>query len=151
MTASAVPAALDAVVALFTAAGITTYDGPGASDDAATSYVLVGVQDPDVDGPATSATATSQWAWLGHVERDETFSLHCSAVGWNGDADQKSARDNVYALMGQVATAITTDPTLGGVLLYAVGLSTSDLRQDQDQNGAIALLGFDLECRARLT
>jgi len=152
-TPSAVPAAIDALVALFAATlgAERVFDGPGARDTGEGSYVFVGVGDPDDDGYDDSASGDQSWAWLGHVQRDETFSVHCCVIAWNGDGDQKAARDEAFAIVGKVTDALQADPTLGGVLLYAPGVKSYGLRQIQDGSGAATKLPFDVECRARLS
>ena len=45
--------------------------------------------------------------------RDQTGSVTCAALSWNGDADQKAARDAAYAVVAAVEDLLRTDPTLG--------------------------------------
>jgi hypothetical protein len=90
---SKIPAAYAAVLASLRAnlPGVTVIDGPGATDMADNHYVMVGVSDSDSDGYVEAITGHQKWAQLGGRFRDETFTIHCSAVGWNGDGDQTQA------------------------------------------------------------
>lgn len=150
--ASSVPAVIDALVAALSAAlgPENVNDGQGASATDGTQYVFVGVDDPDSDDYQNAASSSQGWAWLGHQRIDEEITVHCVAVGWNGNADQKAARDSVYAVMKVVADAIVNDPSLGGSALWTLGVVSHDLRQMQDDKGAIAHLHFDVTCKARL-
>jgi hypothetical protein len=153
-TPSTVPAAIDALVTLFTAAvpaNSTVVDGPAVIDPGAfKNIVYVGVDDPDTEGPYTiAATAQQAWAWLGHVQRAEDADVHCSVICWNGDADQKAARDGAYALLTIITDAITADPTLGGAVLYVVGVNSDSLMQSQDTAGAEAKLNFSVSIKSQ--
>lgn len=151
---TAVPAALRAIQAAFTArlpAGTLITVGPGVTDDAALSgQVFIGCSDPDEKTYAEAVIGSQQWAFLGHTTRDETFTVHCSAVAWNGDTNALAAVDGVYALMGAIEAAIVADPTLGGALLYAVGITSHSLRFVVSQSGISAIVPFDFECRTRI-
>lgn len=148
--ASAIPATIDALVALFRAAGIETNDGPSVSDEPAPSVVLVG-ESPDPLNDSPVATGEQGWAWLGHNQRDETFEVSCVALAWNGDSDMRVARDAVFASMSAVAAAIQSDPRLGGAVLEVRGISSTSLYQRQSDMGAEASLPFTVSCRARLS
>lgn len=154
MTASTIPAVIDALVTLFSGAlGATNViDGPGVTDAKITDYVVVGVSDPDADSIGESATSVQGWAWLGHVQRDETIVVHCVAVSWNGDTNQQQARNSVFSMLGTVTTAIQSDPTfaVGGVL-WCQGVTHVALHQLQDAEGAIAFLPFDVTIRSRIS
>ena len=149
---SKIPGAFSAVVSMFRAGlpNLTVIAGPGATDMADTSYVLVGVADPDESTYADAVTGSQQWAQLGGKFRDEHFSIHCVAVAWNGDSDSVKALTDVFAIVDAAGNALVADPTLGGALLYAVGLTSIRVRLGQDANGAYAHLPFDVECRTRI-
>ena len=150
--ASAVPAVIDAVVATLTAAlgSDVVNDGQGATASDGGLYVLVGVDDPDSEGYQTAAESAQGWAWLGRQAHYEDITVHSVVVAWNGDADQKAARDSAYAAMKVVAEAIAADPSLGGSVLWTLGVVSHDLRQIQDDKGASALLRFDVTCKAQI-
>lgn len=154
MTASTIPAVIDALIASFgTALGTSNVmDGPGVTDDTLTDYVLVGVADPDADSVAEAATSQQSWAWLGHQMRDETVVVHCVAVSWNGDGVAKTARDSVFSMVATVTTAIQNDPTYGvSGALYVQGVTSMSLHQLSDENGTIAFLPFDVTVRSRIS
>jgi hypothetical protein len=73
------------------------------------------------------------------------------ALSWNGDMDQKAARDAVYATAGAVANLCRTTPTLGvsGVLWTGYG-SRSELHQNQTDQAAVAQLTFRVSFRGRI-
>lgn len=149
---TAVPGTIDALVALFAGAldPDAVIDGPGLSDYEPGSYVLVGVDDPDGEALISAADAEQSWAWLGHAARDEKFTIPCAAVCIDGDDDQKAARDGAYAVLATIVDALTTDPSLGGLLLYSAGVIGHQLQQAQVEHGALAIVQFRVECRARL-
>jgi hypothetical protein len=150
---SRVPAAIRAVRDLLVAglpATTIVYTGPGTSDSDAPSYVFVGVDDPDETSYANAATGSQSWAQLGGKFRDEDFEIRCAAVAYNGDADILAAMDAVFATLAAVEHALVADPTLGGVLLYAVGISSTSLEWGQDTKGAEAKLPFSIHCRTRI-
>jgi len=152
-TPSSIPAAIDALIAVFTTAIGADYvnDGPGATQTDGNAYVYVGCQDGD-DKDAPSASSDQEWAWLGHTQRDETIEVYCDARAWTGDQDdQKTPRDAVFGLLAKVTDTISTDPSLGGAVIYVSGIKSSTLRQFQNASGANAALAFTVTCRARLS
>lgn len=152
-TGSAVPAVIDTLIASLSTAlpAAAVFDGAGATDLNPPLAVHVGLSDVDDDGWSEAAASSQGWAWLGHSQRDEQFSVHCDVIAWNGTGDAKAARDAAYTALTAVASAITGDPALGGSALYTVGLTTSALFQIQSATGAAARLPFDVTCRARLS
>ncbi len=151
--ASKIPGAYAAVLAALRAnlgGSVTVIDGPGATDMADNRYVMVGVSDSDSDGFVEAITGHQKWAQLGGKFRDEFFTIHCSAVGWNGDGNQSQALADAFTLFDAAGTALVADPTLSGALLYAPGLTAFSIRFVQDANGAAAHLPFDVECRTRI-
>lgn len=150
--ASAVPDVIDTLVAtLRTALGPDSVnDGQGQTQNDGSPYVFVGVSNPDSEDYDDAADSSQGWAWLGHQRIDEDITIHCVAVGWNGDASMKAARDEVYGVMKIVSQAIVDDPSLGGSALWTVGVVSHALRQIQDDKGAAAQLRFDVTCKARL-
>lgn len=153
MTGSAIPAIIDALITTLDAAlpGVEVIDGMGATDTGAQRLLFVGLSDPDADRPAEAAASDQAWAWLGHMQRDETATVHLVAVAWNGDGDQKRARDEAFGIVDAVAAAITTDPTLGGVVVQVRAVEGLSLTQAQTDAGALAYVPVSLSCRARLS
>lgn len=155
-TGSAVPGFIDALVATFTAAGLTTFDGPGITDDPVPVAVYVGLGDPDSDQIAEAASANQVWAWLGHSQRDEPITVHCRIVCWSGDSDpaaMKRERDAAFATFETIGAAMQADPTLGApFVLNVTDVGGIRLYQVQDpESGTRADIAFDVTCKARLS
>ncbi len=153
-TASAIPAAIDALVSTATTALGTTaevIDGPGAYDAGERGVaVYIGANDPGEEDGTPAASSAQEWAWLGHVQRKAEFTVDCHVVAWNGDADQKAARDAAFTALQAFTDAITSDPTLGGVVIHVTGVSGVELVQSQDSDGAHAHITFGLPMAAWL-
>lgn len=161
MATSVVPALIDALVAKTRTALsppsvvlAEVYDGIGVTEDAGDS-LSIGVDDPDSNVAANSASTSEDWANVGlDGQRDEDGTIACAAISWNGDVGDvavKAARDAVYAIAAQVANTLRADPTLGltNVLWTSFGTS-SELNQIQASEGSMALLTFRIYFRARI-
>lgn len=156
MSTSAVPDLIDALIAQAPAAleplsfDVDVIDGPGVDGGELTDFLMVGVNDPDSNDQATSADATQDWQNAGNLgARKEEGTITCAALSWNGDADQKRARDHVFAIAGAVSDMCRTTPDLGvPTLLWTSFGGNSDLFQNQDETGAVALLVFRIGFRA---
>jgi len=155
MATSAVPAVIDALVTKARAAlpDLSVHDGFGVTDDPG-DFLMVGVEDPDLDGATFSAEAQQSWAHVNHTARDEEGDITCAALSWTGDGDeagQKAARDAVYATTAALENVLRADPTLGvATVLWASFGTSQQLKQAQDQHGAIALLLFRVHFKARI-
>jgi hypothetical protein len=152
VSTSAVPALIDALFAAAVAALPSTlvFDGYGNTDDPG-DFLMIGVEDPDSRDHARSATAEQDWANATYTARDESGEVTCAALSWNGDANQKAARDAVYAISAAVENLLRANPSLGvASLLWTSFGPHSDLQQLQDEQGALALLTFSIRFRARL-
>lgn len=149
---SAIPGAYAAILSILRAnlPGVEVVDGPGATDQTDNRYIMVGVSDSESDGFVEAISGSQKWAQLGGKFRDETFAIHCSAVGWNGDGNQSQAISDAFSLFDAVGNALTSDPTLGGAILYSPGLTAFTVRFIQDANGVAVHLPFDIECRTRI-
>ncbi|GLP71041.1 hypothetical protein TUSST3_76610 [Streptomyces sp. TUS-ST3] len=154
MVTSRVPAAVDALLAILRArpalADIEIVDGPSAVNLTNRRRLYVGWS-PGAD----SAVALQQaFNGAGARTRDETFTIACYAEARAGDKDMKARRDEVFALVGEVETALRasndapTAPTLTGTVLWA-HLTAGDLAQVQ-QEGSLAGLAFTVTCQARI-
>ncbi len=102
---------IDALVALFRGAGLTTWDGPLVTGDY-TPAVHVGY-DGDMEGDYKSADPGEEWAGIGARTRDEEFDIICAATALMGDSDPKVAREVVKAMLATVANTLRADPSLG--------------------------------------
>lgn len=152
---SIVPSLIDALVTQATAAlpAIRVYDGYGISSDPG-DFLMIGVDDPDGPDPANTAAGQLAFATMRTAPgtRDEQGELVCAALSWNGNADMKGARDAVQAIATAVDTFTRADPSLGLApsLLWALVGSNYDYSQQQDGEGAQALLVFRIGYRARI-
>lgn len=155
MATSVVPALIDALVTGATAALPDTRvsDGIGATDDPG-DFLMVGVEDPDLEGAAYSAEAKQDWAAVGtDAPRDEQGEITCVALSWNGNGPEgaKQARDGAYAIAAAVEDLLRATPALGVPQLLWTGFgSSSQLSQAQGSGGASALLVFRITFRARI-
>lgn len=121
------PAAIDALVAAFQAAGLTARDGPLISGDFENTVYVGYDADPDRN-PAPGATSNQEWAGVGQRKRNETNIITCAAVtGIVGDdiTTWKAARDTAYAMIETVGHVLRTDALLGP----ALGLSPPSIAE----------------------
>jgi hypothetical protein len=152
MSVSVVPALIDALIAACEAAGVeNVLDGPSLSGDAAAGdYLMIGVDDPDNETDTFSGSGRQKWAHTGARVRDEAGVVTCAAYSWNGDADQKAARDAVFAMAEAVVDAAVELPSLGiANNMWVEPMADHNLTQDQGEWGAMALLVFTVEFQGR--
>lgn len=154
MGTSAVPALIDAVIAGARAAlpNIRVYDGAGNSDDPG-DFLMVGVEDPTSHGGEAASSSQVPGPFGTNRPRDENGILWCAAYSWNGDGDQKQARDNVYAYMAAIENLLRTTPNLGiaagGMFVAQMG-DTQRFLQGPIPQGVEAALIFNLAFFARI-
>ena len=147
-----VPALIDALVDAATTAlpDVLVLDGMGATDEPG-DYLMVGVDDPDTEGDAFAADSQQRWAHANGSARDESGQVTCAAFSWNGDGDQKAARDAAYASVEALAAACRATPDLGvSSLLWTDFGTDARLTQMQGDSGAAALVVFQIAFRARI-
>lgn len=158
MTTSVIPTLIDALVAAATAnvpATTTVYDGFGVSEDPG-DYLMIGVDDPDAEGWANSADAQQDVSSDGPPSgaRDQTGTVACCALSWNGDANAKAARDAAAASMGVLETYVRSNPGLTiasqSQTFWAWFTPSETWRQQQQGSGAAALVIFRIGFFARL-
>lgn len=154
MTTSAVPATVDALLALLRAApalaGVRVVDGPEPTNLTDRRLLFVGWS------PSAEAAVdmTQDFASAGARRRDETFAIACYAEARAGDKDMSLRRAAVFAIVAAVEDTLrATDvqpnaPTLGGTVQWA-HLITGNLQQVQAE-GAVAGLSFTISCHARI-
>jgi hypothetical protein len=154
MVTSRVPVAVDALLAILRArpalADVEIVDGPSAVNLTNRLRLYVGWS-----ATGDSAVGLQQaFNAAGARTRDEAFTISCYAEARAGDKDMKARRDEVFALVGEVETALRatndapTAPTLNGTVLWA-HLTAGDLAQVQ-QEGSLAGLAFTVTCQARI-
>jgi hypothetical protein len=117
-------------------------------------FLMVGAEDPDTNGSSLAASTEETPGPYGTSRpRDEVGEIVLVALSWNGDMDQKAARDAVYATAATVATLCRTSPGTGlgvsGVLWTGYG-SRTELAQNQTDQAAVAQLTFRVSFRARI-
>ena len=163
MATSVVPGLIDALVSQAGTAlnGLLVLDGFGTPPDSApdtgstADFLMVGAEDPNDTGASLAASTEEVPGPFGtNRPRDEVGEIVLVALSWNGDMDQKAARDAVYASAAAVADLCRLDrntPHLGvtGLLWTGYG-SRSELHQNQTDQAAIAQLTFRISFRARL-
>jgi hypothetical protein len=151
---SRVPAAVDALLAILRAApglaGADIVDGPPAVNLTELRRIHVGWQ----PGAEAAVSLTQDFNAAGARTRDEVFQIACYAEARGGDRDMQARRTEVFALVGEVETALRASgaapsaPTLGGTVLWA-HLTAGDLTQVQG-DGSLAGLAFTVTCQARI-
>lgn len=127
-------------------------DNYGALSDYG-EMLMVGVEDVDVPGMEDSASSTQTAATIGKTRsRDEVGTITCVAESWNGDADQKAARDNAFATVAAVEDLLRADPGLDvpNCGYFRAQVTAHRLVQGSDGNGARALVIFDVGFAARI-
>jgi hypothetical protein len=156
MMTSRVPAAVDALLAILRAApGLTAedlviVDGPSSINFTQRRRLYVGWH----PGAESSVQLEQSFNGAGARTRDEAFEISCYAEARAGDKDMKTRRDEVFAIVGEVETALRATneapaaPTLNGTVLWA-HLTTGDLTQAQTE-GTLAGLAFTVTCQARI-
>lgn len=153
MPTSVVPALIDAIVTTARASlpNLRVTDGWGVSSDPG-DYLMIGVEDPDVDGYAETASSKQEWANANYTSRDEEGDINCVALSWNGNSDMKAARDAVYANVAALETALRQNPPqdLDDVLWTSIMAGGGRLNQIEDGSGAVALLLFSIHFNARI-
>jgi hypothetical protein len=158
MATSVVFDLIGALVDTFTTAlGSTArvFDGALPTEDAPTSFVMVGIGDPYNTSPDTAADSTQTWAGLGAHARDEQGTITCCAVSWNGDgAGLAAARAGVKAITETIAATLKASPNLNntvpGLLWTGMG-SRGTWTPIQAEDGSSLVHYFEIQFRARLT
>lgn len=154
MMTSRVPAAVNALLDILRAAPalfeVAIVDGPEAVNYTQRQRLYVGWR-PDAEA---AVSLQQEFNAAGARTRNEAFAISCYAEARAGDKDMKARRDEVFALVGEVETALRatneapTAPTLNGTVLWA-HLTAGDLAQEQAE-GSIAGLAFTVTCQARI-
>lgn len=154
MPTSVIPGLMDAIIETAESAvvGARVIDSIGAADGDPGDYLMVGVEDPDVEGYTVSARSKQEWANANYTSREEEGDITCAAYSWNGNGDQKAARDAVYATVGDLEQALRDNPpqNQSDVLWTSFAVTNSELNQIQSASGAGALLLFSIHFEARI-
>jgi hypothetical protein len=157
---SRVPALLDYLVTLFTAAAtigaatpaVTVSDGPATTELDPPLMLFVGLTDPDNQGLEAAAESQQDWSAMGRLGRNETITIHCCAQAWAGTDPMQSQRVAAYGIVAAVEAVMQADSTqFGGNVLYpSPGITALALTQNNTSIGAIARVAFDLVFTARI-
>ncbi|OLZ72571.1 hypothetical protein AVW11_04040 [Streptomyces amritsarensis] len=154
MATSAVPAAVDALLAILQAApgltGVRIVDGPPTNNLTASDCLFVGYQ-PGADSVVSIA---QDFNAAGARTRDENFDVSGYIETRAGGSDMGARRRRCFEIAGELENALRATPaapqapTLNGAVLWA-HLTTGDLFQIQS-DGVLAGLAFTVRCRARI-
>lgn len=146
---SAVPAALSALLAAFRAApalsGTDIRDGPVVTGSPSLEAVLVGWYGQPSDDLAVDGTTAMEG--LGGAPDREQFAIRCAVMVMDGQNDMTAARARAYVLAAVCGAVVAADRKLAGTVMRAYAGSLS-LRQEQRPDGAVATVGFTVECDA---
>ncbi|MFF1348508.1 hypothetical protein ACFVZJ_21435 [Streptomyces sp. NPDC058322] len=155
MVTSAVPAAVDALLAILRAAPALAdariVDGPPSVNLTERHRIYVGWS----PGADQAIDIAQDFASAGARTRDESFDIACYAETRAGDKDMALRRTAVFELLAAVEVALRatsdapTAPTLSGTVQWA-HLTAGGLVQEQSDGGALAGLSFTVTCRARI-
>lgn len=155
MATSAVPAAVDALLAILSAApGLTkvrVVDGPPTTNLTSPDWLFVGFQ-PSAE---VAVSLTQEFAAAGARTRDEDFDVLCYIECRAGGTDMAARRRRAFEVLAEVENALRatatapTAPTLNGTVLWA-HLAAGDVQQVQSSEGALVGLPFTVRCRARI-
>jgi len=157
MTTSRLPALIDALVSRATTAlnalPVLVIDGYGVDDNPG-DFLMIGIEEPSIAAAGFAGSSDQVYGPSSTARpRDENGAVWCAAYSWNGDGIQKTARDAAYSYMAAVETLLRADPNLGiasgGNFVAQMG-DTQRLTQNQDSNGADALLIFNVSFFARI-
>lgn len=159
-TTSRIPAAIDALLAAARTAlpAVSVVDGPPLSWDgiqladpadavSERAYLFVGA---DLDSDV-SAAGEQDFNAAGAVSRDETFAVSFVAYAWNGDPKVKDRRDEAFAIVSGIESALRGDPALAGAVLYSRVATVGRVAQRQTEGGSDCSVEFTVACRAYLS
>lgn len=153
MSGSRVPAAIDAVLALLDGSlseGTVVIDGPTIVTTGATKQVYVGY-DGDPDGDYVAASSDQDWASaLGTGRREETLTVACAVLVQNGAGNVKQARDDAYAVLGEVSDILRANVNLGFPAPSVAHLRNPGLHQYQTNSGVEARITFEIALSTRI-
>ncbi len=133
--------------------GVLVVDGYGTSDSNNPNVLMIGVEDPDLPGMETAASSEQAPATMGtNRDRDERGEIMCAADCFRGDADQRLVRRTAFAIVAVFERMLRADPTASVIAagLVTASVGSHQLLQDQNPDGARALVVFRINFRARI-
>jgi hypothetical protein len=138
---------VDALVAMFTATGVETVDGPPVEGAGATEMVIVGHDaTPDADNVIT---IEQEWADLACSSRYERGSVPCCVIAQTGDVDVAGRRARALQILAACETALRADRLLGGAVMTAQ-LSAGEVHQFQNGDGSAVVAPFTVTYMAQV-
>lgn len=147
---SRIPALIDYLVTAFTNAAtlgqatppVDVFDGPPTTDDPSPLALYVGVDDAFADSAPTGATSEQVRQGLAN-KRQETVTIHCTAVAWSGASDMRAVRTSAFAILAAAEDIIrlNTDGFGGNAGGALPGVSGIALQQN-NAGGATAQVAF---------
>lgn len=152
---SALPAVLDKLVEVFTAAvDVPVYDGAPSTAENKRSYVAVAWNGAPDDLFGDFATIDSEWLYIGTTDKLETGTVVCAAVAWSGDKDPKPRRtaalEMYEACDDALRTAFDTDPVLQALVRESISVSGASLSTGQTDSGNLTRAVFTVTYQAQI-
>jgi hypothetical protein len=155
MATSAVPDAIDALLAILRAAPalaqVQIVDGPPVDDQSGADQLCIGYQ----PGEGESASMLQEFTYAGARRREENGVINCWIDSWTGDSDIRPRRQRAFALLAVVEDALRGSqtapeaPTLNGVVQWSQVAGGSLVQVNTDQ-GVRAGVAFTVTYLARI-
>lgn len=146
--ASTLPAAIDGLMAVFSAApalsGVVVSDGASVAAASTAKLLAVGFS---VGGDDLSATLSIGPEDFSGAREREDYDILCAASVVTGDADQSLSRTAVFAIYAAAYEAVRSDPTLGGAVMRARP-GDFTLHQSASSRGRAATVQFTVSVTA---
>lgn len=159
--ASAIPRAIDGLVAMCNARAVTggtldgveIYDGYPVTMPSGEMYLEIATT-PDT-GNAPAVDGTQDFASIPGREKDEQFNIYCAAYARSGDTDLKVERDRAFSIMRAVEAMVRprepgSDHTLGGAVRWCQVSGRINYTPLQAQEGCAVRVEFEVMCVERL-
>lgn len=161
MESSAIPRALDALLTMANEAtasggdleGWLVHDGPLKAAPSDKKILIIGGKDISDEA---AVEGHQEWATIPGRERNEEFSILCTAIAWSGSTDWKPLRDLAFTGVAAVERLIRpgvtgSDVTLNGTVRFAGVAGPTIYDPIHTEKGAVVRVYFQVECRERLS
>lgn len=157
MESSSIPAALDGLISLCRASSslstVRISDGPLPQRPSEKQILIVGGSDT---GDDPGVEGSQSFASLPGRERDEEFSILCTALTWSGDTNVKLLRDQAFNIIRSVEELLRpgvpgASPTLNGSVSWAGMGGPVVYSPIYTDAGSIVRVYFQIDCRQRLS
>jgi hypothetical protein len=164
MTTSRIPAVIDYLVNLFTAAStlgaatppVSVIDGPQVNADPGPLALWVGVQNVDAgETVADTASSVQTWAGLGRMARNEELTVYCVAQAWSGSDDVRPLRLQAAAMVAACEDLVRNDASLGGIVSTPGNAAVTNQQWQQGpglsgDRGMAVRITFEITAQARI-